>query len=88
MHSDITNVVTVFFNRFDFLCSVVVENPQQVIVAADDDPLLSCDELSATHGRVRDLDGAYLSLRVVVVYHDSTSVECGQHPGKVGMQVD
>ena len=81
VHCDVANVVRVLLDRLDLLRRVVVEDAEQVVTGADDDPLFASDEFSTTHGRVCDLDRADLRLRVVVVDHDCAPVEGREHPG-------
>ena len=43
-------------DRLYLLRSVIVEDAEQVVIRADNNPLLPGNELSATYWRVRDFD--------------------------------
>ena len=75
-------------NCLDLLSRVIVEDAKEVIIGANNNPLLPCNELGATHGRVRDLNRTHLCLRVVIVDHDGSAIKCGEHPRKSRVQVD
>ena len=62
MHCNVANVVSVLLDRLDLLCSVVIEDAEEVVIGAYHNPLLPRNEFGTAHGRVRDLYRTHLCL--------------------------
>lgn len=80
MNCNVSYVVSVVFDRFNFFCRVVVENAKFCIISADYNPLLTRYEFSASDRGIRNLERAYGSLSVIIINDNSSSVEGDCYP--------
>ena len=87
MDNDMSNIVLVLIYGFHLLSSVVVVHSQQVVVTAHDYHLLARNELGTSHRRVCYLKRTNLGLVIVVIDHDSASIERDEYPWERGVHI-
>ena len=85
---DATDVVGVRLELPHLLHGVVVVNPQPHVVGGGEEPLLPGDELGASDGQLRQLEGFDARARLIVPDHDDAGVEGGQCPWFRRVDVD
>lgn len=82
------DVVGVRLELPHLLHGVVVVHPQPHVVGGGEEPLLPGDELGASDGQLRKLEGFDARARLVVPDHDDAGVEGGQCPWFRRVDVD
>ncbi len=60
MDCKVSNEVSVLINYLQFFTCVVVVYTNLCIISSDNDPLLSRDELSASHWSIGNFEGSHL----------------------------
>ncbi len=88
MDCKVSNEVSVLINYLQFFTCVVVVYTNLCIISSDNDPLLSRDELSASHWSIGNFEGSHLWLLVVIKYDHSASIQTDEDPGQSGMKFD
>ena len=83
--SDVSDVVSMVFDRFYFFGRVVVEHSDERVICSDNDPLFARDKLCNTYWSVCNFKGPDLCLCVPVVNCDTTCIESNKNPGQCGM---
>lgn len=82
------DVVGVRLELLHLLHGVVVVNPQPHVVGGGEEPLLPGDELGASDGQLRQLEGFDARARLIVPDHNDAGVEGGQCPWFRRVDVD
>jgi len=88
VHHDVSNVVSMLLYRLYFFCSVVVENPNFVVICAHYKPLFTCYKFCAPYRRVSNIKSSHRSLGIIVVDYDASGVECDDNPRQGWVKVD
>ena len=78
MYGDGANVVRVGFEGCDFLACIVVIDTELEVVAAADNPVLTADEATCSHGDIGEFEGFNDGLRFVGPNVDMAGIEGGE----------
>jgi len=88
VYHNVSNVVSMLIYHLYFLGSVVVENPNFVVICTHNKPLFTCYKFCAPYWRISNIKSPYRSLGIIVVNYNASSVECDDNPRQGWVKVD